>query len=123
VPAHSLINSHSRDHRNRAPLCALRLEWLLSVHIQCVSKACPNGKYAPPLKVLHGRHLAEALNDRIIMHDDGGFEFADGRYRLYQRGGQIETAAFPISWEVLSAAVNRPIRLNLARTADANEGC
>jgi hypothetical protein len=68
------------------------------------------------------KHVDAAELHRIVVHDDRGFEFADGRDRLDQRGGEIETAAFPISRQVLSSAVNRSVGHNPARAADANEG-
>jgi hypothetical protein len=95
----------------------------LPVRKQRISKARPNGKNSPLLDVLHRRHLTKALNHRVIVHNNRGFEFSNSRNRFNQRCGQVETAAFPISGKILRATVNRAVGLDLAGTADADERC
>jgi hypothetical protein len=89
---------------------------------QCVSQPSAYREYSPLLHVLHGRDLAEPLHDGVVMHDDRRFEFANRRNCFDQTGGKIETRACPIAGKVLSATVNRPVRLDLAWAANTDKG-
>ena len=95
---------------------------LCPVDEQSVSEPCANREYSPLLHILHGWHLAQPLHYSIVMHDNRGFEFADRGDRFYETGGQIKARTFPVAGEVLSATVNRPIRLDLAGAANTDEG-
>jgi hypothetical protein len=76
----------------------------------------------PSPHILHWRHFARALNDRIVVHNNGGSKFADPRQGPDQSGGKIKAAALPISRQVLCPMVDRSIRLDFSWTADAYEG-
>src|SRR5687768_4339432 len=80
-----------------------------------------DGHHGPVLHVLHPRQLAQALRDRIVVHDDHGFVIVDLRQRLAQPLRQIETLRFPVAWQVLAAALDRAVRANHTGTADADE--
>jgi hypothetical protein len=95
---------------------------LCPVDEQCVSEPRAYCEYSPLLHVLHGRYLAESLHHGVVMHDDRGFEFADGRNCFDQTAGKIKAGACPIAGEVLSAAVNRPVGLDLAWAANTDKG-
>jgi hypothetical protein len=95
---------------------------LCPVDEQCASEPRAYCEYSPLLHVLHGRDLAEPLHDGVVMHDDRRFEFANRRNCFDQTGGKIETRACPIAGKVLSATVNRPVRLDLAWAANTDKG-
>src|SRR5579883_204136 len=81
-----------------------------------------NGQYTPMLDVAHERHLAQSLHHGIIVHDHGGLMPVDARDCLANALRQVETPAFPISRQVLAAALDRAVFANKTRTADSDEG-
>ncbi len=50
-----------------------------------IAKAGADGQHAPVIDILHERHFAQALHDRVIMQHDGGIIVTDLRDRLMQR--------------------------------------
>jgi hypothetical protein len=55
------------------------------------------------------------------VHQDRGFEIADLRDRVIKRGRKVESAALPIAGQILRAAIDRAVGLDLAGATDANE--
>jgi len=93
----------------------------VAIDIGGVAEARAGGDDASFLRVLHVRHLAEALNHRIVVHHDAGLLAANLGDRLGDDGGQVEVRAFPIAaWQVLAATVDGPVRPYQARAADAD---
>ena len=76
-----------------------------------VAEAGADREYAPAFDVLHERHLAQPLNDGVVVHDDVGVFLVDFRNCLPQRGRQIEFLAFPVARKILRAAIDRAVAL------------
>ena len=65
--------------------------------------------------------IAQALDHRIIMHDDQRLLAVDPRDLASHVISKIESAAFPIAGQVLCAALDRAIGTDFSRTTDAND--
>src|SRR5262249_2452159 len=110
--------------RSAAPLArggAERALVVLAIDEARIAEAGADGEDAPALQVLHEWHLAQPLHHRVVVQQHRGIVLADRRDLLAQRGRKIESLARPVARQVLRAAIDRAVLLDLARTADADE--
>ena len=79
------------------------------------------GQDAPAFHVIHKWPFAQALNHRIVGHDDDGVVVENLRDGLEQGERKIEIPAFPFPRQIVGAAIDTAILLDDSRTADADE--
>ena len=68
------------------------------------------------------RQLAKAVHHRVVMHDHQGLVLTDAWDGLLDFFRQVELAALPVAWQILSAALDTAIVSNETGTADADDG-
>ena len=73
------------------------------------------------LALLGPRQMAQALHDGVIVHHDHGLVIADRWNAFSDRSGKVETAALPITGQILRAARDTAVRLDDTGAADAND--
>src|SRR4026207_1940117 len=94
---------------------------VMSVCEQGVPQPGADGEHAPFVDILHEGNFAEALNDRIVVHDDRRVEVADPGYGFKQSCGEIEAAALPVARKVLRPTFDRAVRIDDSGASDADE--
>jgi hypothetical protein len=72
--------------------------------------------------ILHVGHLAETLHHGVVVNLDHDLVAVDTRQLRCQGGAQVESFAFPVSREVLTALEDRASLVDQDWTTDADEG-
>src|SRR5262249_2872034 len=113
-----IMDSTSPGRTSASPLLAS-----IAIGEAGVAEAGPDREHAPVLDVLHEGDFAQSLHDRVIVHEHGGVVLADRRDLLDQECRQVEVLALPVARQVLGAALDGAVLVDLAGAADADEGC
>src|SRR6185437_16242079 len=85
-----------------------------------ISQPGSDGQNAPVSSALHVGDLAEALDDRIIVHHHDRIVPIDPGYALADGARQIEPAAFPVARQIVRAAFDEAILADDSRAPDAD---
>src|SRR5262247_3755876 len=79
-------------------------------------------QHAPVPYLLHEGQGAQALHHGVIVHQHHRIVVGDGRDLVAYERRQVEILGIPVAGKVLRSAVDRTVRVDFSRTADADEG-
>ena len=69
---------------------------------------------------MHEWYFGQPLHHAVIVHYDGRIVLSDLRDGLNEAGRQIEFAALPIAWQILSTLRYGAVRFDDTRTSDTD---